>query len=67
MVSNVSQAQLQQIDCPGMTAKLREALDKQIVKHEKHQSILSCVTSWTSLTRLVFTIATPSWSSSRAF
>eukprot|EP00965_Chrysotila_dentata_P180430 5956011-Pleurochrysis_carterae.AAC.1 len=41
MVSNVSPAQPQQIDYSRVTAKLREALDKQIAQREKHQSIIS--------------------------
>eukprot|EP00965_Chrysotila_dentata_P078759 2596504-Pleurochrysis_carterae.AAC.1 len=42
MVSNVTKApQSQQIDYPRVTAKLREALDKQIAKRGKHQSIVS--------------------------
>eukprot|EP00965_Chrysotila_dentata_P229176 6197026-Pleurochrysis_carterae.AAC.1 len=41
MVSNFSQAQSQQIDYPYVAAMLREMLDKQIAKREKHQSIVS--------------------------
>eukprot|EP00965_Chrysotila_dentata_P020955 694181-Pleurochrysis_carterae.AAC.1 len=39
VVSSASQAQTQQIDYPRVTAKLREALDKQVAKREKNQSI----------------------------
>eukprot|EP00965_Chrysotila_dentata_P254803 6211992-Pleurochrysis_carterae.AAC.4 len=35
-----TQPQPQQIDCPSVTAKLRGALEKQIAKREKHQSIV---------------------------
>eukprot|EP00965_Chrysotila_dentata_P024858 824290-Pleurochrysis_carterae.AAC.1 len=41
VVSSAFQAQPQQIDCPRVTAKLREALDKQVAKREKNQSIVS--------------------------
>eukprot|EP00965_Chrysotila_dentata_P150220 4960761-Pleurochrysis_carterae.AAC.1 len=40
MVSNVTQAQSQQIDCPHVTAKLRETLDKQRLSGRNHNSIL---------------------------
>eukprot|EP00965_Chrysotila_dentata_P072561 2397740-Pleurochrysis_carterae.AAC.1 len=39
LVSSASQAQPQQIDYPRVTAKLREALDKQVAKRKKNQSI----------------------------
>eukprot|EP00965_Chrysotila_dentata_P178163 5884468-Pleurochrysis_carterae.AAC.12 len=41
MGSSATQSQPQQIDHPRVTAKLREALDKQIAKREKHLSIVS--------------------------
>eukprot|EP00965_Chrysotila_dentata_P100170 3308944-Pleurochrysis_carterae.AAC.5 len=41
MGSSATQSQHQQIDHPRVTAKLREALDKQTAKREKHQSIVS--------------------------
>eukprot|EP00965_Chrysotila_dentata_P132202 4371430-Pleurochrysis_carterae.AAC.1 len=39
LVSSTSQAQPQQIDYPRVNVKLREALDKQVAKREKNQSI----------------------------
>eukprot|EP00965_Chrysotila_dentata_P221807 6192597-Pleurochrysis_carterae.AAC.1 len=42
VVSSASQAQPQQINYPRVTAELRdEALDKQVAKREKKQSIVS--------------------------
>eukprot|EP00965_Chrysotila_dentata_P114872 3796865-Pleurochrysis_carterae.AAC.1 len=41
VVSSASQAQAQQIDYPRVTAKLREAFDKQVAKRKKNQSIVS--------------------------
>eukprot|EP00965_Chrysotila_dentata_P146807 4847311-Pleurochrysis_carterae.AAC.1 len=41
--SNVSQVQPQRIDYPRLTAKLREALDKQIAKREKNLDSLNAV------------------------
>eukprot|EP00965_Chrysotila_dentata_P103248 3408345-Pleurochrysis_carterae.AAC.1 len=41
VVSSASQAQPQQIDYPRVTAKVREALDKQVAKREKNQCIVS--------------------------
>eukprot|EP00965_Chrysotila_dentata_P240227 6203595-Pleurochrysis_carterae.AAC.1 len=41
MGSSTTQSQPQQIDYPRVTAKVREALEKQVAKSEKHQSIVS--------------------------
>eukprot|EP00965_Chrysotila_dentata_P020313 673080-Pleurochrysis_carterae.AAC.1 len=41
VISSASQAQSQQIDYPPVTDMLREALDKQVSKREKNQSIVS--------------------------
>eukprot|EP00965_Chrysotila_dentata_P232831 6199224-Pleurochrysis_carterae.AAC.1 len=58
---------LQQIVYPRVTAKLREALDKQIAKHEKHQSIVSYPMDFLNAVGVHNDTSTPSWLWNRAF
>eukprot|EP00965_Chrysotila_dentata_P123164 4071372-Pleurochrysis_carterae.AAC.1 len=65
MGRSATHLQPQHIDYPRVTAKLLEALDKQIAKREKRQSIVSYAMDFLNA-RSVFT-TTPSWLWNRAF